>query len=277
MAGARNDPQFLIVGAGRMGGALLSGWIKGRRKAMAPEQLTILDPTPGEAATAAIEKGARAIASPDASLKHISCALLAIKPQMFDTLGPSIAEYLPEDCLVISILAGTTMSRLKNTFPGRTIIRAMPNTPAAIGAGITAFTGGPDVSQAQRKLAHKLLSASGPVHEVESEHLIDVVTAVSGSGPAYVFHMVEALEAAAISIGLPEDLAPDFARQTMIGAGALLEDSPQSATELRQAVTSPNGTTQAALDVLMSADGLPPLMREAVNAALKRAKELGQE
>lgn len=260
-----------------MGGALLSGWIKGRRKAMKAEQLTILDPTPSDVAVAAIEQGARAISTPDGSLKNISCALLAIKPQMFDRLGPSIAEYLPEDCLVISILAGTTMSRLKETFPGRAVIRAMPNTPAAMGAGITAFTGGPGVSKPQRKLAHKLLSAGGTVHEVESEHLIDVVTAVSGSGPAYVFHMVEALQAAAISIGLPEDLAPDFARQTIIGAGALLKESSQSATELRQAVTSPNGTTQAALDVLMGVEGLPPLMRDTVNAALKRAKELGQE
>lgn len=271
------DPQFLIVGAGRMGGALLSGWIKGRRKAMKAEQLTILDPTPSDVAVTAIEQGARVINAPDGSLNNISCVLLAIKPQMFDTLGPSIAEYLPEGCLIISILAGTTMSRLNETFPGRAIIRAMPNTPAAIGAGITAFTGGPDVSKAQRKLARQLLSAGGFVHEVESEHMIDVVTAVSGSGPAYIFHMVEALEAAAISIGLTEGLAADFARQTIIGAGALLQESPQSATELRQAVTSPNGTTQAALDVLMSADGLPPLMREAVNAALKRAKELGQE
>lgn len=270
------DPHFLIVGAGRMGGALLSGWIKGRRKAMRPEQLTIIDPSPSEAALTAIENGAVYLKDPDASLRNVSCVLLAIKPQMFDALAPALAEHLPKGCLIISILAGTTMTSLHAIFPEQAIIRAMPNTPASIGAGITAFTCAPDVSAEQRALARKLLSAGGKVHEVANEHLIDVVTAVSGSGPAYIFHMVEALQVAAISNGMPEDIAPDFARQTIIGAGALLKKSPLSATELRQAVTSPNGTTQAALDVLMSAEGLPPLMRETVSAALKRAKELGQ-
>ncbi|MGJ8564051.1 MAG: pyrroline-5-carboxylate reductase [Alphaproteobacteria bacterium] len=270
------DPDFLIVGAGRMGGALLSGWIKGRRKAMRPEQLTIIDPSPSEAALTAIENGAVYLKNPDASLRTVSCVLLAIKPQMFDVLAPALAAHLPKGCLIISILAGTTMTSLRAIFPEQAIIRAMPNTPASIGAGITAFTCAPDVSDEQRVLARKLLSAGGKVHEVANEHLIDVVTAVSGSGPAYIFHMVEALQVAAISNGMPEDIAPDFARQTIIGAGALLKESPLSATELRQAVTSPNGTTQAALDVLMSAEGLPPLMRETVSAALKRAKELGQ-
>ena len=168
------------------------------------------------------------------------------------------------------------MSSLKAAFPAQAIIRAMPNTPASIGAGITAFTCGDTVTEPQKAIAHTLLSAGGVVHEVETENLIDVVTAVSGSGPAYFFHMVEALEAAAIVAGLPENLAPAFARQTFIGAGALLSKSGESASDLRKAVTSPNGTTQAALDVLMSAEGLPPLMRETVNAALRRAKELGQ-
>lgn len=125
-------------------------------------------------------------------------------------------------------------------------------------------------------MTEKLLSAGGKVHHVANEHLIDVVTAVSGSGPAYVFHMVEALEAAAMKIGLPEELAPDFARQTIIGAAGLLESSDETASKLRQNVTSPNGTTQAALDVLMGLEGLPSLMRETVQAALRRAKELAE-
>ena len=254
----------------------MSGWVSGRKKSAAPENLVILDPRPGDAALEIIAKGARHLEKPGQQLDSVTCVLLAVKPQMFDALGGAIAQIVPEDALVISIMAGTTLATLRNVFPAQALIRAMPNTPAAIGAGITAFTSAEGVSKTQKTTARRLLSAGGAVHEVETENLIDVVTAVSGSGPAYVFHMVEALEAAAIVAGLPEDLAPDFARQTIIGAGELLKKDPASATELRQAVTSPNGTTQAALDVLMSADGLPPLMRETVGAALKRAKELGQ-
>ena len=153
----------------------------------------------------------------------------------------------------------------------------MPNTPAAIGKGITAYTKVPNVSEAQTKMTETLLAVGGKVHHVPNEHLIDVVTAVSGSGPAYIFHMAEALEAAAIKIGLPEALAPDFARQTIIGAAGLLESSDDTSAQLRQNVTSPNGTTQAALDVLMGMEGLPPLMRDTVQAALRRAKELAED
>lgn len=259
-----------------MGGALMAGWVSGRRKSAAPENLIILDPHPGDTAQDIITKGALHLKLPGEELTSIECVLLAVKPQMFDAIGASIAKNIPDDALIISIMAGTTLTSLRAVFPEQALIRAMPNTPAAIGAGITAFTCDESVSKKQKAKAKKLLSSGGAVHEVESEQLIDVVTAVSGSGPAYVFHMVEALEAAAIVAGLPEDLAPDFARQTIIGAGELLKKDPSSATQLRQAVTSPNGTTQAALDVLMRADGLPPLMRETVAAALKRAKELGQ-
>jgi len=175
---------------------------------------------------------------------------------------------------VISILAGTSLSGLQDVFAEQSLIRAMPNTPAAIGKGITAYTKGPNVSEEQTKMTERLLEAGGKVYQVANENLIDVVTAVSGSGPAYVFHMVEALEAAALKIGLPEDMAPDFARQTIIGAAGLLESSELTASQLRQNVTSPNGTTQAALDVFMGLEGLPTLMRETVKAAFKRAKDL---
>jgi len=264
----------LVVGAGKMGGALLKGWIAS--KAITPNQLIILDPHPGEAAQAAIKAGALHLTNSSNKLKHIKYLLLAIKPQMFSKLAPAIAEELSDDALIISILAGTSLTSLQDVFKTQSLIRAMPNTPAAIGKGITAYTKGPNVSAAQTQMTETLLAAGGKVHHVANEHLIDVVTAVSGSGPAYVFHMVEALEAAAIKIGLPEDLAPDFARQTIIGAAGLLESSDEPASQLRQNVTSPNGTTQAALDVLMGLEGLPPLMRETVQAALRRAKELAK-
>jgi len=264
----------LVVGAGKMGGALLKGWIAS--KAITPNQLIILDPHPGEAAQAAIKAGALHLIHPSNKLKPIKHLLLAIKPQVFSKLTPAIAEELSDDALIISILAGTSLTSLQDVFKTQSLIRAMPNTPAAIGKGITAYTKGPNVSAAQTQMTETLLAAGGKVHHVANEHLIDVVTAVSGSGPAYVFHMVEALEAAAIKIGLPEDLAPEFARQTIIGAAGLLESSDEPASQLRQNVTSPNGTTQAALDVLMGLEGLPPLMRETVQAALRRAKELAK-
>ena len=266
------DRTHLVVGAGKMGGALLQGWIAS--KTIKPEQLIILDPQPGKAAQTAIKDGALHLKDPSNKLKSIKYLLLAIKPQMFSNLAPAIAKELPEDALIISILAGTSLASLQGTFKAQSLIRAMPNTPAAIGKGITAYTKGHNVSEAHTNMTEKLLAAGGKVHHVANEHLIDVVTAVSGSGPAYVFHMTEALEAAAIKIGLPEDLAPDFARQTIIGAAGLLESSDDTATQLRNNVTSPNGTTQAALDVLMGLEGLPSLMRDTVQAALHRAKEL---
>lgn len=266
------DRTHLVVGAGKMGGALLQGWITS--KAITPRQLIILDPHPGEAAQAAIKAGALHLTEPNNKLISIRYLLLAIKPQMFAKLASDVAKELSEDVLIISILAGTSLASLQDTFKTQSLIRAMPNTPAAIGKGITAYTKGSNVSETQTEITETLLAAGGKVHHVANEHLIDVVTAISGSGPAYVFHMAEALEAAAIKIGLPEELAPDFARQTIIGAAGLLETSAESAAQLRQNVTSPNGTTQAALDVLMGLEGLPPLMRETVQAALRRAKEL---
>lgn len=264
----------LVVGAGKMGGALLQGWLASG--IISPTQLIILDPNPGQAANEAIKNGALHLSVPTHDLASIDYVLLGIKPQMFTALAPNIAKKLPNGAIVVSILAGTSLESLSEAFPRQGLIRAMPNTPAAIGKGITAYTKGSDVSSRQAAMTEALLSAGGSVHHVDNEHLIDVVTAISGSGPAYVFHMVEALEAAALKIGMPAELAPDFARQTIIGAAGLLETSDQSAATLRENVTSPNGTTQAALDVLMGTDGLPGLMRETAKAALKRAKELAK-
>ncbi len=266
--------KIALIGAGRMGGALLAGWIKA---GTLPANVTIIDPQPGAQAKAAIASGAiHAKALTAQSAKELGVVLLGIKPQMFETLGPKIAKALPENTCIISILAGITQSQLAHIFGERPIIRTMPNTPAAIGEGITAFIGNERVSESHAALARELLSAGGDVIEVTEEGLIDVVTAVSGSGPAYVFHMVEALEAAAIRAGMPEDLAGQLARKTVTGSGALLEASDESASALRVAVTSPGGTTQAALEVLMGEDGLPQLMRRTVAAAAKRSKELGK-
>lgn len=274
MSGAGHmGPTIALTGAGRMGGALLSGWIASGTE---PSDVLIIDPNPGEAAQEAIKNGAHhASALTAENSAHIEIVLLGIKPQMFETLGPDMAAALPKSACIISILAGTTQARLQAIFAGHPIIRAMPNTPAAIGQGITAFHCSESVRAAQAERAQALLSAGGAVYRVDDEGLIDTVTAISGSGPAYLFHMVEALEAAAIRLGMPEDMAPHFARQTVIGAGALLADSEQSATDLRRAVTSPNGTTQAALDVLM--DELPELIRRTTAAAYKRSKDLGLE
>lgn len=265
----------LIIGAGKMGGALISGWLK--TKVLKAENLIILDPMPGQDALEAIKLGAMHIKKASKKISSVDYMLLAVKPQSFASLSESIEKYLNKEATVISILAGTSLDSLQTSFPERSIIRAMPNTPAAIGKGITAYTKGSDVNEIQEKMAATLLAAVGDVHHVANEHLIDVVTAVSGSGPAYVFHMVEALEAAALHIGLPAELAQIFARQTLIGAAGLLEKTDTPANELRQNVTSPNGTTAAALDVLMDINGMPKLMRESAQAALKRAKELSEQ
>ena len=262
----------LVVGAGKMGGALLQGWLSSA--VIKAEQLVILDPNPGEAAKEAIKKGALNLSKPSAKLKDIKYILLGIKPQMVSELAPSIAAKTPKGAVIISILAGTSIETLANAFTNQTIIRTMPNTPASIGKGITAYTVGPNVSEEQIQMAERLLAAGGQVHKVDSEAMIDIVTAISGSGPAYIFHMSEALEAAAIKLGMPENMAPTFARQTIIGAAGLLEQTDISASQLRKNVTSPNGTTQAALDVLMGPEGLPALIRATAQAAHQRAKEL---
>ncbi len=255
---------------------MVSGWIKGRKPTVSAERVLLVDPHLGETALGLVEKGCRHLTKMPENTAAAEYVLLAIKPQMFADLARAIAKALPDGCVVVSILAGTTLASLQEAFPGQNVIRAMPNTPASIGKGITAFTCEDRVTADQKKAVIKLLQAGGKVAEVANDQAIDMVTAVSGSGPAYFFHMVEALEAAAIKVGLPADLAPEFARQTLIGAGALIEQSDQSAGELRKAVTSPGGTTQAALDVLMRDTGLPPLMRDAVQAAFRRAKELGK-
>jgi pyrroline-5-carboxylate reductase len=262
----------LMVGAGKMGGALLSGWIS--QGLVKPKQLAILDPTPGLAAVHAIESGAKHLDSAKDIPKTVETVVLSIKPQMFDTLSPALSANLPVKARVISILAGTSLRHMRPALSGRTVIRAMPNTPAAIGAGISAIFADPNLEAADLAEAERLLSASGKVVGVDSEAALNAVTALSGSGPAYVFHLTEAMAAAGRNIGLPDDVADSLARETIIGAAKLMEASDDTPEALRRNVTSPNGTTQAALDELMGESGLGPLMQRAIRAAFARAKEL---
>ena len=266
-----------LIGAGHMGGALLNGWLSAKGAAkLEPQQILVIDPSPGEAATKAFKLGTKfAKKLTKGSASGLKLCLLAIKPQLFSKVGPDLANVLPRDALIVSIMAGISIDELIDVFSTRPIIRCMPNTPGAIGQGITAYMTGPDVSAAHVKMAEQRLKAAGEVVRVETEREIDMVTALSGSGPAYVFHLAETMKAAGMKLGLSEDLAKALARQTVVGSGAMLGASAQSAADLRKAVTSPNGTTEAALKVLMADDGLAKLMRKAIKEAYNRSRELG--
>ncbi|MXQ10362.1 pyrroline-5-carboxylate reductase [Microvirga makkahensis] len=267
----RLPSSLVLVGAGKMGGSMLEGWLK---VGMKPSGVTVIDPRPSdEMARFCIEKGAALNPS------HVSAPevlVLAIKPQMLDEAAPALNGYLGPRTLIISILAGKTIGDLKGRLPAASaIVRAMPNLPASIGRGATGAAVNAEVSEEQRLTADALLSSNGIVEWLPSESLIDAVTAVSGSGPAYVFHLVECLAEAGAAAGLPADLAERLARATVTGAGELLFQSDLPPATLRQNVTSPGGTTAAALEVLMrDPDGLKGLMREAVAAAKRRAEEL---
>jgi len=265
----------LLVGAGKMGGALLSGWLDSGL--VTPRKLVIMDPNPGPQAIFAIERGAKHIMAAQDIPISVRTVILAIKPQMFETLGPELGASLSPKAKIISILAGTSLRKLDSAFDGRLIIRTMPNTPAAIGAGISAIFADPALPEETIKDVEALLKPGGEVVRVDSEAALNAVTAVSGSGPAYLFHLVEALEAGALALDLPDEVATKLARQTIIGAAKLLESSEDGPETLRKNVTSPNGTTQAALDVLMGEDGgLSKMMIATVRAAFARAKELAR-
>lgn len=266
-------PQSLVlIGAGKMGGAMLEGWL---RIGIKPAGISLIDPKPSdEIVELAGEKGMRL--NPSAKeIPPVEVLVLATKPQMLDTAAPAVQAFIHPKTLLISILAGKTLSDLAARLPNAgAIIRAMPNLPASVQRGATAAAPGKGVSAAQRATADALLASIGKVEWLDDEALIDAVTAVSGSGPAYVFHMVECLAAAGVEAGLPADVAERLARATVEGAGELLFQSPLPPGTLRQNVTSPGGTTAAALEVLMAEDGLKPLMRKAVAAAKRRAGEL---
>ncbi len=255
-----------------MGGALLKGWIA--RKA---GPVIVVEPKPSPALrTLAREKAITLVAAPSqVKAKKLSACVVALKPQILKHEAPVLADFARAGALMISIAAGTDTKLLFQAWGAKArIVRAMPNTPGAIGRGITGLFAARGTTAADRRKATALLSALGETIWVNKEELIDSVTAVSGSGPAYLFLMAEAMTEAAIAEGLPRAQAEKLARATVAGSGALLAADQSSARALREAVTSPGGTTQAALNVLMASDGLVALMKRAIHAARLRAEEL---
>lgn len=263
--------SLVLAGAGKMGGAMLSGWLDGGLDA---KRVTIIEPFPSDDTRDFVARGVRL----NPETKDIGTAdvlVLAVKPQMFREVAPQIQSITGPSTLVISIMAGTTIA-VVGTCGSKKVIRAMPNTPAAIGRGITVAVPADGVAPDQRAIADALLRATGGVEWVDDEALMDAVTAVSGSGPAYVFLLAEELARAGVAAGLPEALATTLARATVSGSGELLRLSDIDSATLRKNVTSPGGTTAAALEVLMGANGFQPLLTKAIAAATKRSKELAK-
>jgi pyrroline-5-carboxylate reductase len=262
---------LVLVGAGKMGGAMLDGWV---RLGFTRERIVVLEPKPSPEIEALTRLGVR-LNPPANAIGDVAFIVVATKPQDAAAAVPRLKPLARAGTLAISVMAGKTLAFLEGSLGADiAIVRAMPNTPAAIGRGITVGVPNARVTPAQKALAHRLLAAIGAVEWVEDEALLDAVTAVSGSGPAYVFLLAESLARAGAAAGLPPDLAARLARATVAGSGALLDQSPLDAATLRQNVTSPGGTTAAALGVLMAADGLDPLLQKAVAAATKRSREL---
>ncbi len=262
---------IVLVGAGNMGGAMLSGWLK---SGVPGSSIIVIDPGPSSAIAALIEeKGARHVTrAPEGVAAGV--LLLAVKPQMMDTVLPQVKGLVGPETVVVSVAAGKTLSYFRSQLGDAGMVRSIPNTPAMIGRGVTGAFANALISQGQRDLVESLLNVSGPVEWVASESDIDAVTALSGSGPAYVFYLVECMAEAGRKLGLPADLAMRLARETVSGAGEMLRQSPEDASKLRQNVTSPGGTTAAALSVLMADDGIQPLFDTALAAARKRSEEL---
>jgi pyrroline-5-carboxylate reductase len=258
-----------LAGAGKMGGAMLTGWLVGGLDA---KRVVVIEPYPSDEIKAFAAKGVRLNPNDNGAADTL---VVAVKPQMFREAGPALKPFVGSLTLVVSIMAGTPISALEEVCGGM-VVRAMPNTPAAIGRGITVAVAAKKVSAAQRATADALLRATGSVEWVDDESLMDAVTAVSGSGPAYVFLLAEELARAGVEAGLPAELATKLARETVAGSGELLHRSDLPSATLRQNVTSPGGTTAAALEVLMGADGLQQLMIRAIAAATKRSKELAK-
>lgn len=257
---------MVLLGCGKMGSAMLAGWLT---QGVPPGSIWVLDPAPSawlQGTGVHINAGL-----PD----DPSVALIAVKPQMMGDALPGL-QALGSGTVILSVAAGTPIAAFEAVFGAVPVIRAMPNTPAAIGRGITAIVGNRAATAAQLDLAEALLAAVGQVVRLQDEAQMDAVTAVSGSGPAYVFHLIECLAAAGEAEGLPPALAMTLAKATVGGAGQLAEQATEDPAQLRVNVTSPNGTTQAALEVLMDdANGFPALVRRAVKAAADRSRELG--
>jgi len=258
-----------LAGAGKMGGAMLTGWLA---QGLDPRRVVVIEPHPADE----IKALAGIRLNPTAKeAGEVDTLVVAVKPQSFREAGATLKAYVGSSTLVVSIMAGTPIASLE-AIVGGSVVRAMPNTPAAIGRGITVAVAAKKVSAGQRAIADALLRATGSVEWVDKESLMDAVTAVSGSGPAYVFLLAEELARAGVAAGLPAELATKLARETVAGSGELLHRSDLSSATLRQNVTSPGGTTAAALDVLMGPDGMEKLLTRAVAAATQRSKDLAK-
>ena len=267
------SPTLCLVGAGNMGGAMLGGWLAAGH---APSAITVIDPNPPAYMADMIAEHGVNLQADAAGAPRPDIIVVAVKPQIMDQVLPGLAHLVDGDNVLVSVAAGTTIAKLAAPFGqvAPRIIRAMPNTPAMVQRGITVCVGNSRVSDGQKQDVSSLLSAIGQVEWVDDELLMDAVTGVSGSGPAYVFHLAEALAEAGEAAGLPVHLAATLAEATVSGAGELMRQSELSPAQLRRNVTSPNGTTQAALEVLMGQGGMPDLLREAVERAARRSREL---
>jgi pyrroline-5-carboxylate reductase len=262
---------LVLAGAGKMGSAMVSGWLA---QGLAVRSLVVIEPHPSDEIRALAAKGIRLNPAPK-DIGAVATLVVAVKPQMFREAGVQLKSLTGPSTLVVSIMAGTPIASISEVCGGA-VVRAMPNTPAAIGRGITVAVAAGNVSADQRATADALLRATGSVEWVNDEALMDAVTAVSGSGPAYVFLLAEELARAGVEAGLSPELATRLARETVAGSGELLHRSELSSATLRQNVTSPGGTTAAALEVLMGPDGMQSLLSRAVAAATQRSKELAK-
>jgi pyrroline-5-carboxylate reductase len=270
------DGPLLLAGAGNMGWAMLSGWLE---RGLDPASIIVQDPAPParveqqlDAHGIKVQAEVRAMPEPPAVI------VVAVKPQVIDEVFPPLGRLARQNTVVLSVAAGRRMEGFEpHLGAGVAVVRAMPNTPASVGRGITVAIGNRHLTPAQRATCDALLKAIGEVAWIDDEGLMDAVTAVSGSGPAYVFYLAECMARAGAEAGLPPELAEQLARWTVSGAGELLHRSDLDAAALRQNVTSPNGTTFAALQVLMDADaGMAKLMAKAVAAAARRSRELAK-
>jgi len=261
---------LVLVGAGKMGSAMLDGWLA---RGLDPKKIIVIEPQPVKAVKALARRGVKL--NPKDKVGVASAIVIAVKPQNAPEAVPPLARYVDKTTLVLSIMAGRTIGFLEKSLPtGTAIVRAMPNTPAAIGRGISVAVANAKISMRQRKQASDLLAAIGKVEWADDEALMDAVTALSGSGPAYIFLLAECMARAGVAAGLPKELATRLARETVAGSAELLHRSDLDAATLRQNVTSPGGTTAAALEVLMGPGGFDQLLTQAIAVATRRSRDL---
>ena len=261
--------KLLLVGCGKMGGAMLDGWLA---RGLAPGDVIVAEPAE---ALRPKKPGLKGVASSNEVTETPEIVVLAVKPQTMDAVLPDLKRFADKGSVFLSIAAGKTLKYFAGPLGAQAkVVRAMPNTPAAVRQGITVSTASKGVSEAEKQRCHELLEAVGQSLWVDEEGLIDHVTALSGSGPAYVFLLVEAMAAAGARLGLAPEMAMQLARATVAGSGELLRQSSEPASQLRVNVTSPGGTTAEALKVLMAADGIQPVFDKALAAASRRSKEL---